>query len=718
MDARPHQSCSPSPASDNHGWLEDASPHRVGEHAVRWRDPFSSRSTVRTTIAFERAPEDHGPAQVVPTDIRVLWRRSSTRGAARRTLRVSFPRDADVYGLGEAAGPLRRNGRRLTLWNADHYAYDESTPSLYQSHPWVLGVRPDGSAFGILWDSTCRSRVWCGPGVLSVRASDADFAVYTLDAPSPRMVMEQLATLIGRPPLPPLWALGFHQSRYSYYPESEVRRIADEMRTRRIPCDALWLDIHYMRGNRSFTFDPDRFPDPAALIAHLHGRSLRTVVMIDPGLKVDPDYHAYASGVEHGAFVRDHTGREYRGEVWPGACAFPDYASAAVRSWWGDLYQPLISLGIDGFWNDMNEPAIFDGPGRTMPESNIHLADPEIGGPTTHARIHNIYGTLMVRATREGVSRHRPDRRAFVLTRANFLGGHRYAATWTGDNSSTWEHLAWSITMALNLGLSGQAMSGPDIGGFEGNASGTLFARWMGIGAMLPFCRAHTDVWTREHEPWSWGPAVEATCRRAILRRYRLLPFWYTLFHEASTTGVPPVRPLWFLDPCDPSLRGANDAFMLGEALMVRCRVEESGECRSPMPRGTWRPLELVECHDPDLPELWLRAGSILPVGPSLQHTGERPLDRLWLHVALDREGRASGELYEDAGEGHAHEAGAFRLTRFDARLAGDTVTIRSTHLGGQLERPHRTIDVHVHTDQGVHTATQADAESISIRLR
>lgn len=701
------------------GWSSDEAPRIVADGIVRWNDPLWTGPRVPSTIAFQSPPPDLGPAgpSHLPRDLTIHWKRRSTRAAPRRMLRISFTPGSDLFGVGEAAGPLRRNGRRITLWNADHYAYDEATPSLYQSHPWVLGIRPDGTAFGILWDTTCRSRVWLGDGVLVVRAEDAGFAAYTIEGQTPEIVLTRLTDLIGRAPLPPIWALGFQQSRYSYYPDAEVRRIADEIRTRRIPCDVIWLDIHYMDGNRSFTFDPSRFSDPAALLTHLCARDFRSVLMIDPGLKFDPAYHAYASGRDAGAFVRDEVGREYHGEVWPGACAFPDFSNAAVRHWWGDLYRPLIELGADGFWNDMNEPAIFDGPDRTMPESNIHIADPELGGPTTHARIHNVYGTLMVRATREGVARHRPDRRPFVLTRANFLGGHRYAATWTGDNSSTWDHLAWSITMALNLGLSGQPVAGPDIGGFEGNASGTLFARWMGIGAMLPFCRAHTDVWTREHEPWSWGPAVEATCRRAIVRRYRLLPFWYTLFHEASRNGLPPVRPLFFLDPSDPALRAADDAFLLGEAVMVRCRVTESGECLAPMPRGSWRRFELTELPDPELPELWLRPGHIVPIGPAQQHTAERSLDPLTLLVALDAAGHASGSLYEDAGDGHGHAGGAFRLTRYTAERHGNRVRVTVAGIEGALPRPDRALRIEVHHASGITAAAGRDGEPITLDL-
>lgn len=696
--------------------LPSAAPQLVGDRIVRFLDPFADGGPARPSLCLVASFPDMGDGTTV-TRLRPRWRARRVRSTPRRSFLLDLEPGTDLYGLGEAAGPLRRKGRRLSLWNLDHYAYDDKTPSLYQSHPWVLGVRKDGTAFGVLWDTPARCRVWAGERELLVRADDAGFPVYVIERDTPRDVLRALGDLTGRMDLPPLWALGYQQSRYSYYPEAEVRRIADELRLRRLPCDVIWFDIHYMDGNRSFTFDPVRFPDPASLIADLHGLGFRAVLMIDPGLKVDPAYHAYAQGHEQGAFVRTVTGDEYHGQVWPGACAFPDFLNRDVRAWWGELYRPLLDMDVDGFWNDMNEPAIFDGPGRTMPLDNIHAADAELGGPGTHARYHNVYGMMMVRGTREGIVRMRPETRPFVLTRSNFLGGQRYAATWTGDNSSTWSHLGWSITMALNLGLSGQPMSGPDIGGFEGNADGRLFARWMGIGAFMPFCRAHTDVWTREHEPWSWGPNVEATCRRALVRRYRLLPYWYTLFREASETGIPPVRPLFFADPRDARLRAVDDALLLGDDLMVRCRVTPDAPCAAPMPQGTWRRFELTEETDDELPEMWLRAGAMVPVGPALQHTAERPLDPLTLLIALDERGEASGLLYEDEGEGFGCLAGDYALTRYHARRINDRIEVTSERVGGMRHAAPRTLVVRLLTGKGEVLADGRDGEPIAIDL-
>jgi alpha-glucosidase len=298
----------------------------------------------------------------------------------------------------------------------------------------------------------------------------------------------------------------------------------------------------------------------------------------------------------------------------------------------------------------------------------------------------------MVRASREGIQAVNPDKRPFVLTRSNFLGGHRYAATWTGDNASDWDHLRWSIPMALNLGLSGQPFVGPDIGGFAGDADGHLFARWMGIGALLPFARGHSIKGSRDHEPWSFGPRCERVCRLALERRYRLLPYLYTLFREASQTGMPVVRPLFFADPTDPALRGADDAFLLGDDVLVRSRTSFTGIWGAPMPAGRWVPFEPASNTDRELPDLFIREGAVVPLGPVMQYVGEKPLDPLTLVINPDAGGCASGLLYEDAGDGFGFERGEYRLTRFTATTSAKGVAIEQTILDGGWPSPQREI--------------------------
>ena len=629
---------------------------------------------------------------------------------------------ANRYGTGEIAGPLLRDGARTVCWNTDSFKYDDTNVSLYQSHPWVIVVNPDGTAAGMLADTTFRCTIDLRHDI-EFAAEGLPFGVYIIERNTPQDVVAALAELTGKMPLPPKWALGYHQSRWSYEPASRVLRLADEFRHRHMPCDCIWLDIDYMDGFRCFTFDREKFPDPARLCDDLRARGFHSVWMIDCGIKADEHDPVYASGRAGDHFVKTADGREFHGKVWPGPCAFPDFTREATRRWWAELYKDFLAKGPDGVWNDMNEPAVFDDDTKQVPETLHHRADEALGGPGAHARYHNVYGMLMVRASREGIQAARPEKRPFVLTRANFVGGHRYAATWTGDNVANWDHLRWSIPMVLNMGLSGQPFVGPDIGGFFGNADAQLFARWMGIGALLPFARGHSIKDSHDHEPWALGEACERTCRLALLRRYRLLPYLYTLFREASVTGLPVARPLFFADPRDPALRAADDAFLSGDSILVRARVGPDRPCLAPMPAGTWRRVELVGESwtqtdlDSELPELWIRAGSIVPIGPAIEFVGQKPLDPLTLLVCPDAPGRALGRLYEDAGEGYEHERGQFRQTTYQSLRDGDRLTVHTEQSLGGMPTPDRGVEVVVMADGPARTGAGRDGEPIRVAL-
>ena len=638
-----------------------------------------------------------------------------------------------LYGLGEVAGPLQRNSSIATLWNSDVYGYDRETPGLYQSQPWVLGVHADGTAFGIIFDSTYRQVISLpsiSDGVLQAMVDGPPPPTIVIERATPQEVLMTLADLTGRMPLPPKWSLGYHQCRWSYAPDSRVREVAREFRSRRIPCDGLWFDIDYMDDFRIFTFDVGRFPDPRKLNDDLHAAGFHTVWMIDPGLKSTdqpspvpptpadgPDTPEQSraraamrthftemreAGRREDFYVRRADGTEYEGEVWPGACYFPDFTRADVRAWWASLYPPFLAQGIDGVWNDMNEPAIFHVPGQTMPVTNLHRADPALGGEGSHARYHNVFGMEMIRATREGLAAARPDRRPFVLSRANFLGGQRYGATWTGDNTANWDQLGWSVPMVLNLGLSGQPDAGPDIGGFAGDGPtgappldrGTHFARWMGIGSLLPFARGHTNKANGPKEPWAFGPEVERTCRAALERRYRLMPYLYTVFREASVTGLPVARPIFFADLANLALRAEDRGFLLGDALLVSCRVTPDRAQPAVLPAG-WVPFKFPgEAVDPNLPDLYVRPGAIIPVGPVMQYVDETPLDQLTLFVCLDAQGEASGTLYEDAGDGYGYQHGEYRLTTFKATRRDGKIQVTTTQEGDWPAPSGRTVEI------------------------
>jgi len=694
-------------------------------------DPGASRITVlapRTTEGLAPAR----PSLVLPEAPRLVPGdttcaaslpavRFSREGSAFRA-RLEFPAGTSFYGTGEVPGPLERSGRTVTLWNTDSFEYVETNAQLYQSHPSVLVVDPEGRALVVLADSPRRGTIRihaesCPRVELAFEAEPFD--LWLLEAPGPAEATRALAGLIGKIELPPLWALGYHQCRWSYSTEEEVRVLAAEFRRRGIPCDGLWLDIDYMDRFRVFTVDSGRFPDLARLTGELRGRGFHTVAILDPGVAIDSELAA--EGLERAVFVKGADGTPATGRVWPGACHFPDFTDAAARAWWSAHVRAFVErTGLDGLWNDMNEPSVMDGPEKTLPLDCIHHGTDGSGG--SHARWHNLYGQLMVAASRDGFEHARPERRPFLLTRASHIAGSRLAATWTGDNQATWDHLRWSLTMVLNLGLSGQPFAGPDVGGFSGNPDAELFTRWFELGALLPFFRGHAEKSTRRKEPWSFGEETEALVRSSIERRMRLLPTLYSLFHEAARDGTPVVRPLFFADPADPLLRSIEDCFLLGEELLVAPVVTQGARTRAvlfPRHPGGWYPFpaggapihrrrRTVRAPLGTLP-VFARAGSIVFEHEPRAST-TTPAEILIVHVFCDAQGQARGRLYEDEGEGHAWRSGVFREAHFTARAGPDEVVIEE-RATGSFDASTRSRLLVVHTGARTLTVERARAE-------
>ena len=686
----------------------------LGDGIARFYEPNVIVKDLPPSMSLEREPKVIG-------QVRAAWTLAPQFGMdknGRHTAIIKIESGTSLYGTGMVAGPLLRNGQVITCWNTDCYGYGRKTKALYQSHPWVLAVRKNGSSFGMLADTTWKCWISLVNGI-KFTAEGPSFPVIIIDRNSPQEVLKALASLTGTMHLPPRWAIGYHQCRYSYYPDKRVREIAKEFRSRKIPCDVIWMDIDYMDGFRIFTFDSNGFPNPAALNNYLHKMGFKSVWMIDPGVKAEKGYFVYDQGTAGDHWVKSADGKEYNGKVWPGPCAFPDFTRPETRTWWGSLYKDFMALGVDGVWNDMDEPAVFDGPKMTMPLDNIHRGGGGLPkGP--HAQYHNVYGMLMVKASREGIQAANPKKRPFVLTRANFIGGHRYAATWTGDNTSDWEHLKDSVSMTLNLGLSGQPFSGPDIGGFRGNGDAKQFARWMGVGALLPFARGHTQKGNRDKEPWAFGKGVEDTCRTALERRYRLLPYLYTLFREASVTGLPVARPVFFADPADPKLRREDSAFLLGSDLLIVPKLMLKAGRVAAQPAGIWRTVSLVGediAKDANQPELKIRGGAIIPLGRVVQNTEQPSLNPLTLLVCLDENGLAEGVLYEDAGDGYGYLAGQYLLTSYTARRDGNSVIVEIASQQGKMPRPKRNVIVELITDKGVIKAEGDETKQIVINM-
>ena len=620
--------------------------------------------------------------------------------------------DDHFFGLGDKPGPLDRSGEVFTMWNTDAFGWQESTDPIYKSIPFFLHVG-NGRTLGVFLDNTFRSNFDFGhsdPGEYTFGALDGPIDYYLIYGPEPRQVVTAWSWLTGATPLPPLWALGFQQSRYSYFPESQLREIADRLRKDRIPTDVLWLDIDFQHKNWPFTVNEEAFPNFKGMVQDLTNDKFKLVVITDLHVAKQPGvgYAPYDSGAAGDHFVKNPDGSTYVGKVWPGDAVFPDFTQARTRQWWGSLFKTFIDDGVSGFWNDMNEPAVFETPGKTMPD-NIQSRIDEPGfrkRTATELEIHNIFGLENARATFDGELALRPNERPFVMTRASYAGGQRYGSTWTGDNSSTWNHLRMTVPQIVNLGLSGFALSGADVGGFAGSPSPELLTKWVEFAAFQPIFRIHSAKGTRMHEVWVDGPEQEAIRRRFIEERYRLMPYLYTAAEETSRDGLPIDRPLFLEYPDD--FTGGTE-FMFGSRLLVApgSNLEEVAPYDVHLPPGTWydywagdkvqsgklagpvdleqrdkviaqKPLKVTPALD-QLP-LYVRGGSILPIAPLTQSTSETPNGPLILRVfplspGFDSPGEAcEGDVYSDDGHTLNFLNREFARIHFSCSITADGV--------------------------------------------
>jgi alpha-glucosidase len=626
----------------------------------------------------------------------------------------NMPEDEHYFGLGDKTGALDRRGMAFTLWNTD-IGFQESTDPIYKSIPFFIGFRA-GKSYGLLLDNTWRSSFDFGKEVrdsYSFGAEGGPIDYYFIQGPEPKHVVETYAWLTGTAPLPPLWALGFQQSRYSYESDAKLRQIASRLRADRIPSDVLYLDIDYQNKNRPFTVDTKAFPDLAKLLADMKARQFHTVLITDLHIAKLPnaDYTPYDEGIKGDHFLKNPDGTVYSGIVWPGPAVFPDFTHKPSREWWGTLYQHFYSIGAAGFWNDMNEPAVFQTPTKTAPLDVWGRIEEPGFAPrvVTQREAHNVFGMENSRGTFEGLLKLNPDLRPFVLTRATYAGGQRYAATWTGDNHSTWNHLRLSTPMLLNLGLSGFGIVGDDIGGFGGSPPMDLLTKWIEVGAFNPIFRDHTEKGTNPQEPWVGGEPHESIRRKFIEERYRLMPYIYTLAEENSRDGMPLMRPL-FLEFPNVDIDPGNE-FMWGPSLLVAPAMfqEDPHDYSANLPAGDWfdywtgkkvegkrpggdpvitgtaqGPPAVIEVNiKPVLAELpvFVRGGSIIPRQPLVQSTSETPKGPLELRVYPGPNCR--GSIYQDDGVTFAYRRGEFLRQSFTCEVVeGETRVKLGAHEG------------------------------------
>lgn len=602
------------------------------------------------------------------------------------------------YGLGDKATQMNLKGKRVENFATDQYAYHKDQEPLYKVVPFYIGLH-NKQSYGIFFDNTFRTFFdFCQErrNVTSFWSEGGEMNYYFVYGPQMQDVVTTYTDLTGKPELPPLWVLGYHQCKWSYYPESKVKEITSKFRELKIPCDAIYLDIDYMDGFRCFTWNKDYFPDPKKMVAELAEDGFKTIVIIDPGIKIDKKYWVYQEGLEKDYFCKRADGPYMKGKVWPGECNFPDFTNPVVREWWAGLFKELISeIGVKGVWNDMNEPAVMEVPNKTFPMDVRHVYD---GNPCSHRKAHNIYGTQMARATYHGVKRFVYPKRPFVITRSAYSGAQRYTSSWTGDNVATWEHLWIANIQVQRMSISGMGFTGSDIGGFAEQPTGELYARWIQLGVFHPFCRTHSSGDHGNQEPWAFDEEVINITRKFVNLRYQLLPYLYTMFWQYIQEGVPMLKPLVYYDQDDTQTHYRNDEFIFGNHILV-CPILEPNALgrRMYIPRGEWYNYWTnefaiggrevwVDSKFDEIP-VFVKAGSIIPKYPVQQYVGELEFDELILDYYF-KIGKEKSEVYEDAQDGYDYKKGRFSFLSLRT-IGKEKEAIIQLYKEGKYETPY-----------------------------
>lgn len=603
------------------------------------------------------------------------------------------------YGLGDKTGFLDKRHYEYEMWNTDNPDPQVDTfKALYKSIPFFMALT-DTHVYGIFLDNTHKSFFNMGKEseeyyYFGARGGNLDY--YYIAGNSLKEVLEGYTYLTGTCPLPQRWTLGYHQSRWGYMNEEDMEEIAEGMRNNDIPCDALHFDIDYMEHYKVFTWNQKLYHgDAGRYLKSLADRGFKPVTIIDPGVKKEAGYEMYEEGAAEGYFASAPEGGIYVNEVWPGEAVYPDFGNPKVRRWWAEKQRFLLDMGVRGVWNDMNEPASFRGP---LPDEVIFSDEEKV---SDHAAMHNVYGHLMAKATYEGLKAY-DGRRPFVITRACYAGSQKYATAWTGDNTSMWAHLQMLIPQLCNLGLSGMPFVGTDIGGFGGDTTPELLARWIEAGCFSPLCRNHSALGSRRQEPWLFGEEVLGIYRKYLKLRYHWIPYFYDLFYEEEKTGAPIMRPLVFHYEKDETVKSLNDEFMLGSQVLV-APVVVQGMCRRMvyLPEGVWYdywteekltgPQWLIKDAPLDVCPIYVKAGSVIPAMEPVSYVGEKPLTKLILEVYP---GEGSYDHYLDNGEDFAYRDGAYHHYRFTVTEEGKVET-QILHAG--YDKPYEEITVCVH---------------------
>jgi alpha-glucosidase len=653
------------------------------------------------------------------------WEESYEYGGDIVKMSKACQKAESYYGLGDKPVDVNLKGKRFENWATDSYAFGKNTDPIYKAIPFYTALH-DNKSYGIFFDNTFKTSFDFAHerrNVTSFWAQGGEMNYYFMYGPKMEDVVKNYTDLTGKPhALPPLWALGFHQCKWSYYPEANVKEVTNTFRDLKIPCDAIYLDIDYMDGFRCFTWDKEYFPDPKKMVKELEDEGFKTVVIIDPGIKIDLDYDVFKEGLDKDYFCKRADGPYMKGKVWPGECYFPDYTKPEVRDWWAGLFKEIIEdIGVKGVWNDMNEPAVMDVPNKSFPNDVRHDYD---GNPCSHRKAHNIYGTQMARATYHGLKKYSYPKRPFVITRSAYSGAQRYTSTWMGDNVATWEHLSIANNQAQRMSMSGFSFAGSDIGGFAEQPHGELFARWIQLGIFHAFCRVHSSGDHGDQEPWVFGEEITDIVRKFVELRYQLLPYLYTAFWNYINYGTPILKSLVLYDQEDSSTHYRSDEFVYGEQILV-CPIQEPNAKgrRMYIPRGKWYNFwtdELVEGGR----EMWVDAalesmpifikeGAVIPKYPVQQYVGEKKFDNITLDVYY-KEGKESSELYDDAHDGYDYKKGRFSLRTFTVTGKKEQLIIQQ-HKRGDFYADYIKFNIVFHNLPFSITSIQIDNVEIPI---
>lgn len=602
-----------------------------------------------------------------------------------------------IYGLGDKTGVLNKRYYEYENWNSDiPDPHEDSFKSLYKSIPFFITLKNDG-VYGIFYDNTFKSYFNFGKendSYYSFGSDNGNLDYYFIGGNSMSDIVANYTYLTGRMPLPQKWTLGYHQSRWGYDSEETFRTLAAKLKECRIPCDALHFDIDYMERYKVFTWNKETFHDAQTLISDLKKQGIKAVTIIDPGVKVEKDYNMYEEGMANDYYAKSPDGSVYVNAVWPGDAVYPDFGNPKVRKWWGEHLNFYTNLGVSGIWNDMNEPASFNGP---LPNDVIFTDEDRA---STHAEMHNVYGHNMAKATYEGW-KNLTAKRPFVITRACYSGSQKYATAWTGDNQSLWTHLRMAIPQQCNLGLSGMAFVGTDIGGFGADTTPELLTRWIQVGCFSPLFRNHCAKGNMNQEPWLFGDEVLNIYRKYVELRYSLLPYFYDLCHECEQTGLPIIRPLVLHYEKDTNVRNLNDEFLVGKNLLVAPVVEQGAVKRMVyLPEGTWydywthKEYPGAQYYLVDAPldvcPIFVKAGTILPKAPAQMYVGEIENPELILEIYP---GQGSYTHYQDNGEDFAYQNGAYNEYLFETKDDGK-LSVTKLHEGYSDYPEIRTIYV------------------------